>query len=96
MPRPLIVFITIVCVGAMLSWFFVPLVGDRLFYWLGVAVLGGLGAVFLGGRRVQSDSGSSFLSKSEFLCDSCRYDNARDCSRPERPNAARCEDYRRR
>ncbi|MFO8079093.1 MAG: hypothetical protein R6V07_02200 [Armatimonadota bacterium] len=31
-----------------------------------------------------------------FLCDSCRYDYGDVCSRPARPNAKRCPDYRRR
>lgn len=31
-----------------------------------------------------------------YLCDSCRFDYGDACSRPERPNARRCPDYRRR
>ncbi len=30
------------------------------------------------------------------LCDTCRYDYGNACSRPERPNALTCPDYRRR
>lgn len=30
------------------------------------------------------------------LCDTCRYDYGDACSRPERPNARVCSDYRRR
>jgi hypothetical protein len=30
------------------------------------------------------------------LCDTCRYDYGNVCRRPERPNALRCPDYRRR
>ena len=33
---------------------------------------------------------------SEFLCDSCRYNYGGACRRPERPNARKCPDYRRR
>jgi hypothetical protein len=29
------------------------------------------------------------------LCDSCRYDYGNVCKRPERPNAMRCPDYKR-
>jgi transposase-like protein len=29
-----------------------------------------------------------------FLCDDCRYDYNAACSRPERPNALRCPDYK--
>lgn len=31
----------------------------------------------------------------EFLCDSCRYDYGSVCTRPERPNARKCPDYKR-
>lgn len=31
----------------------------------------------------------------EFLCDTCRYDYGSACSRPERPNARKCPDYKR-
>ena len=33
---------------------------------------------------------------SEFLCDTCRYNDIRDCHRAERPNAVVCDDYSRR
>lgn len=35
-------------------------------------------------------------SGSEFLCDTCRYDHGNACTRPERPNATQCPDYKRR
>lgn len=35
-------------------------------------------------------------SGSRFLCDSCKYNYGNACWRPERPNATRCPDYRRR
>ena len=30
---------------------------------------------------------------SEFLCDTCKYNDPRDCSQPDRPNATTCPDY---
>ena len=30
------------------------------------------------------------------LCDTCKYDYPGACSRPERPNALKCPDYKRR
>ena len=30
----------------------------------------------------------------KFLCDTCRYDYDKACSRPERPNAVRCPDFK--
>jgi hypothetical protein len=37
----------------------------------------------------------SLLPGSRPLCDTCRYDYGNVCKRPERPNALRCPDYRR-
>ena len=34
------------------------------------------------------------LIDEEFLCDSCMYDWGNACTRPERPNAVRCPDYK--
>jgi len=36
------------------------------------------------------------LGVGEILCDTCRYDYGGACTRPERPNARRCPDYRHR
>lgn len=41
-------------------------------------------------------SSASSFSGSEFLCDTCRYCHGNVCSRPERPNAVKCPDYKRR
>jgi|GEM_PF-4194091 hypothetical protein len=30
---------------------------------------------------------------SGFLCDSCRYNDPRDCRQPQRPNAKACDEY---
>ena len=30
----------------------------------------------------------------EFLCDNCMYDHPAACTRPERPNAVKCPDYK--
>lgn len=34
------------------------------------------------------------LSSKRYLCDSCRYDYGGACTRPERPNAVVCPDYK--
>jgi hypothetical protein len=39
---------------------------------------------------------SSGVARGRFLCDSCKYDNERDCYRPDRPNATECPDYKQR
>ena len=36
------------------------------------------------------------LPSSRPLCDTCKYDYGYVCTRPERPNALRCPDYKRR
>jgi len=30
-----------------------------------------------------------------FLCDTCRYNDPKSCSKPERPNAKECDEYTR-
>lgn len=32
--------------------------------------------------------------RSEFLCDSCKYNDQRYCSVPDRPNVKKCGDYK--
>lgn len=34
------------------------------------------------------------LDGGEFLCDRCKYNHPNTCSRPERPNARVCPDYK--
>ena len=36
------------------------------------------------------------LGTGEILCDTCRYDHPKACNNPERPNARRCKQYKRR
>ncbi len=35
------------------------------------------------------------VSSKRYLCDSCKWDYGNACSRPERPNALSCPDYKR-
>jgi hypothetical protein len=55
---------------------------------LGVGIM--VGAVWLAARRGRLGAGSAFL------CDTCAYDDPRVCSQPDRPNATRCAEYKRR
>jgi len=34
------------------------------------------------------------LKSDRYLCDSCKWDYGTACVRPERPNAVRCPDYK--
>ncbi len=36
------------------------------------------------------------LIEDEILCDTCRYNYRDACTRPQRPNATECPDYKRR
>ena len=38
----------------------------------------------------------SLVPRTRPLCDTCRYDYGNVCTRPERPNALRCPDYKHR
>lgn len=55
----------------------------------GVAVV--LWAAWAAARRWR---GPYLGLRSEFLCDDCKYNEARYCSLPDRPNAKHCKDYR--
>ncbi len=37
-----------------------------------------------------------FFAGKRLLCDTCAYDYPAACSRPERPNATSCPDYKKR
>jgi hypothetical protein len=50
-----------------------------------------LGAIYFAIRRGRF----SFIGTTgEFLCDSCKYNDQRYCSVPERPNVKKCGDYK--
>jgi hypothetical protein len=53
---------------------------------LGFSILAG--ALVLAVRRGQRGQ------VSEFLCDRCKYNDVRTCSRPERPNATTCPEFK--
>ena len=36
------------------------------------------------------------LSSRRYLCDDCKWDYGNVCTRPERPNALKCPDYKKR
>ena len=60
---------------------------------VGVAVF--VGAVYLARKAGPGpSSGAGFRGNSEFLCDGCKYDHVDLCSRPERPNATSCDDFK--
>ncbi len=90
MKKPLFTFAAVLSIAAMID-LAVPAIPLRpAVYWaiaLAAAVLLALAARTPAG-------GGGFLRRGEFLCDTCKYNDARDCSRPERPNATSCPDYR--
>jgi hypothetical protein len=86
MKRPFIVFAAVLAIAALLAMV-LPL-GGPVFWSIALAAA----AVLSLASRAPAVGG--FLPRSEFLCDTCKYNDARDCSRPERPNATRCPDYR--
>ena len=57
---------------------------------IGVAVfLGAIVAAFVAGSAVlRSNRGG------DYLCDSCKYNDARYCTQPDRPNATVCPEYK--
>lgn len=63
----------------------------------GVGVLIGV-AVLLGAIGLAYAAGALVLrgGARPYLCDRCKYDDARYCSRPERPNATECAEFKER
>jgi hypothetical protein len=92
--RPVLTFVAIIAAAALLAPTLAPLVGGALIFWGAVAAAALASALLLSPRRRREPGASSFLKSGRFLCDRCRYDSPRDCSRPERPNATRCDDFR--
>ena len=83
-------FVATLCIAAILG-FAVRLHSPR--YWIFALTF----ALFLGVVRARGGlSGSDSPSLSGFLCDSCKYNHPNTCSLPDRPNATRCPDYKRR
>ena len=104
--RRLVVFVGVVLAGALLQAFAGPggitgfLDVSAASYFLTLFIVAAIAAFFTPSPHTaggDQEAGNSWLSgSSEFLCDTCRYNDARDCHRPERPNATSCEDYARR
>ncbi len=87
-------FVATLCIAAMLG-FAVQLHSPS--YWgLAVIVAFFLGALRAKGGRSTSGATSGPSIGSGFLCDSCKYNHPNTCSLPDRPNATRCADYKRR
>jgi len=89
-----IIVVALIVAGLLLPllWSFLP---PPLLAFAVIAIVVGIVLVGTSGRR-QGDgtAASTFLVRSGFLCDRCKYNDPRDCSRHERPNATRCPDFR--
>jgi uncharacterized membrane protein YraQ (UPF0718 family) len=89
MSRPLLGFVAVIVIGALL-WGYGFRLGAGLAYWVAVlivALVAGLG-LRSSQRRLDAPIGDG-----EFLCDTCKLNHERYCGRPERPNATRCDEY---
>ncbi|MAB90452.1 MAG: hypothetical protein CMJ90_13465 [Planctomycetes bacterium] len=82
--------IALTLVVAIILYTSIAFIGTTVF-WGCMIALGALVTGLLASRRSQSRPGA--LSGG-FLCDGCKYDDQRYCSRPERPNARQCPDYK--
>jgi len=89
MSKAVSAFVACISIAAVLSWVLPPLI-PPIIYWLGAVALGAILALTL--RK--TSAARVFSGRGEFLCDSCKYNDPRYCSRPERPNATRCPDHR--
>jgi hypothetical protein len=86
MSRPSVAFVAVLCI-ASLVYPVVP-ISPQIFFTsaLGLAILA---ALFAGRSPVDGRP-----PRGRFLCDTCKLNDARYCSRPGRPNATECPDYR--
>lgn len=84
--------VALTLVAAILLYSSIAFLGTPLFW--GPFVLLILLAVSLIIRKRGGGKGGGMLGGG-FLCDSCKYNDQRYCSRPERPNASQCDEYRR-
>ena len=82
MPRRLVIFTAVIGVAAMIS-FAVPV--HPLWFWPTAAFVA-LVAALIGGLP--------FPARGGFACDRCKYNDARYCSNPERPNVTECGEFR--
>jgi hypothetical protein len=89
MRKPVIAFTAVVSIGILLDISGVSAPLPPFLYWALV-----LGAALLAAFTAGSAPGIFSAARGEFLCDSCKYNDARYCSRPERPNARSCPDWK--
>jgi|SoiMethySBSTD1v2_1073268.scaffolds.fasta_scaffold25705_6 hypothetical protein len=87
MSKPVLAFIAVIAIAA-LTWQQVHGSMDIVTFWVAALFL-----AFGAALALRAGGGSASESSGEFLCDSCKLNDARYCSRPERPNATRCSDY---
>jgi hypothetical protein len=90
MKKPLFTFAGVLALAGMLQ-FSVPAIPVRPVVYWGIAIAA---AALLALAARAPAGGGGLLRRGEFLCDTCKYNDPRDCSRPERPNATSCPDYR--
>jgi hypothetical protein len=91
--KPILAFAGVITIGAMMDFWAFPaemhfLGMHPVVYWSLVVLVASLAAF-----AVRKPSAWN-AARGEFLCDSCKYNDSRYCSRPERPNAARCPDFK--
>ncbi len=85
MSRTLLIATAVLCMALMIRGA-VPNLLSPVALWGGAAVIAGL-AIAASRKMPWLASGG------EFLCDSCKLNDSRYCSRRERPNARSCPDY---
>ena len=87
MKKPIFTFAAVLAIAGMVQ-FSVPMlpIGPVVYWSIALAA-----AIILG--LASAAPAGSLVRRGEFLCDTCKLNDPRDCSRPERPNATRCPDY---
>lgn len=94
MPRPILTFVAVIAIAALIAWPAGSFVHPAIF-WGTAFVVGVALAIALPRRPSGKDEAIAAIlpEKGEFLCDRCRYNLDSACSTPGRPNVTRCDGY---
>jgi hypothetical protein len=94
-PRPVLVFVTVIAIAALIAWPAGVLVRPTFFWTMAIVAAAVLAIVSRGRTSVEDGRIAALLpEKGDFICDRCRHNLDSACSTPGRPNLTRCSAYR--
>jgi hypothetical protein len=91
LPNPLYRFVAVLLVVVLVGGFLWPIIGVSPGKYFAFLIVGALGLAAL--ASAQGTPGAAGGGHG-FLCDRCKYNDPRYCSKPDRPNAYTCDEFR--